>query len=332
MPPFPGFVDLQVNGHRGVDFSHPALAVDDAARACREVIAAGTAVFLPTLITSPLPVYRRNLTLLAEVLRRPEFAGRLAGLHLEGPFLSRAPGAIGAHNPDWVLAPDAAVLDELQSWADGTIRLITIAAEVDGAEALCRHARRLGMAVFLGHQLAGEEPLRRLAAAGATALTHLGNGLPALVDRHRNPIWAGLANDDLAATFIADGHHLPVSVLKAMLRAKGLERSAVVSDGTLLAGMPPGRYRAMGNDVVLEPDGRLYNPHTGYLVGSSYTLLQCANVLLAHGLCTAEETVHLCFANPLRLLGLSPQDVPARPLVAYDAEARQFHPVTPAPS
>ena len=320
----PGFVDLQVNGHRGVDFSHPDLSEEDAARACREVVAAGTAAFLPTLITSPLPVFKRNLGLLASVVRAQEFRGRLPGLHLEGPFLSREPGAIGAHNPQWVLAPEPAVLDDLQQWAGGTIRLITIAAEVPGAEALCRHAESLGIAVFLGHQLAGDEDLQRLADAGASALTHLGNGLPALLDRHRNPIWAGLANDDLAATFIADGHHLPPTVLKAMLRAKGAERSAIVSDATLLAGMAPGPYHAMGNDVVLESSGRVINPQTGYLVGSAYTLLQCANVLLAEGICSPEEAVGLCHNNPLRLLGMESGNLPAEPLLRFDEGTNRF--------
>ncbi|MDH4248891.1 MAG: N-acetylglucosamine-6-phosphate deacetylase, partial [Deltaproteobacteria bacterium] len=261
-----------------------------------------------------------------EVITGPEFKGRLPGFHLEGPFLSPQPGAIGAHNPDWVREPDPRILDDLQTWAGGQIRLITIAAEASGAEALCRHAVDLGIKVFLGHHLARVEDLRRLAAAGATGLTHLGNGLPAQVNRHHNPIWAGLAVDTLAATFITDGHHLPPYMLQSLLRAKGLHRSAVVSDAASLAGMPPGAYHAMGNDVVLEPSGRLYNPTSGYLVGSSYTLLQCANVLLREHLCSREEVYDLCFHTPLALMGLSAASIPQDPLIRFDERTQTFQP------
>ena len=189
----PGFIDLQVNGFLGVDFSGPDLTAADFRKACREVLSRGTAAFLPTVITSPVEVLCRNLELIAETAGEAEFRGHLLGIHLEGPFISRRPGGVGAHNADWVLEPSIKIFDDLQSAARGQIRMLTIAADATGAETLAQHASRQGVCISLGHQLATEADLQRLARAGATALTHLGNGLPAMLPRHPNPIWAGLA-------------------------------------------------------------------------------------------------------------------------------------------
>ncbi len=197
----------------------------------------------------------------------------------KGPFISTQDGARGAHNAQWVRKPDVAYLKELIDLAQGTVRLITIAADQEGAEELSRYASSHGVAVALGHHMAKEQDLERLVAVGAKALTHLGNGVPALLSRHQNPVWAGLANDDLAATIIADGHHLPPSMLKTFIRTKGPGRCIVISDASPLAGLPPGEYWSMGATVHLQEDGKLFNPATGYMAGSSATILACANHL-----------------------------------------------------
>jgi len=305
----PGLVDLQVNGYRGVDFSGDDLTVESLARACRELLSTGTTAFLPTLITSPAEIYERNLPIIAEVLGRDEFRGRVLGIHLEGPFISRQDGARGAHTAQWVRTPEPAYLDELIHLADGKVRLLTIAADQEGAEELTRHAVGRGITVSVGHHMATERDLERLVKAGAKALTHLGNGVPALLDRHSNPVWAGLANDDLWAMVIADGHHLPPALLKTILRAKGPERCIVISDASPLAGLSPGTYRSMGADVVLAESGRLYNPATGYMAGSSATMPQCAEYLRTLGLLNHDDLVRVCFANPLRLIGCTAEGI-----------------------
>ena len=324
--PVPGFVDLQVNGYLGVDFSSPSLSEEACLHACRELLRSGTAAFLPTIITSPLEVYRRNLPLLAGVIHRSEFQGHLLGIHLEGPFLSAQPGAVGAHNPAWVRATDVGLLYQLNEWARGTIRLVTLAAELEGAEQTARAAIEQGMVVSVGHTLATPGDLERLAKAGATALTHLGNGLPQCLPKFANPIWAGLADDRYTAMLIGDGHHLPHEALKVMIRAKGVERTVIVSDAAPVAGLPPGRYHTLGNDAVLEPSGRLHNPEKACLVGSSLTLCQCMNYMASLGLWSLEELLAIGFTNPLRLLGLDPVDLPTGPNLSYDTDGRRFIP------
>lgn len=322
--PIPGFVDLQVNGFGGADFSSPDLTADTFAAACRKLLDLGTAAFLPTVITSSLSLYERNLPLIANAIRSKEFRGRLLGIHLEGPFISREPGAVGAHNPKWVRKPDAKLLDRLFALADGTVRLITIAAELDGADKLARRAVKGGAAVSIGHSLATDADMARLVKAGATALTHLGNGLPNQLPRHQNPIWAGLANDSLTAMIITDGHHLPASVIKTMVRAKGAKHTVVVSDASPAAGLPPGHYNVLGNDAILERSGRLHNPAKKCLVGSSATMLQCMNHLASLQLLSFEELVTVGFINPLRVIGVGPSAVRSEAKLIWNNDAMAF--------
>ncbi|MDR8390061.1 amidohydrolase family protein [Aliifodinibius sp. S!AR15-10] len=317
----PGFVDLQVNGYKGVDFSSPNLTEEDFTFACRALLDNGTAALLPTIITSPLEVFERNLRLMSQAVKCNGLEDRLLGFHVEGPFLSAAEGARGAHNADWIRRPNIDLLDQMQNWSGGTIKLITVAADVEGAAELCRHAtENLGITVSLGHHLATAEDLEKMSQAGARALTHLGNGVPKQLHRHHNPIWAGLANDRLTAMIITDGHHLPDTIIKTVIRAKGIANTIVVSDASPIAGMPPGTYNTLGNDVVLDSSGRLYNPETGYLVGSSSSILECMNYLLSLDMLSLEEIFKLGFHNPLQLIGVDPSSLKGNFIFYHETE------------
>lgn len=319
----PGFVDLQVNGFLGVDFSAPDVTEEAIIGACRALIAKGTAAFLPTIITNSLETYERNLPMLASVIDRPEFKGRLLGLHVEGPFISPEPGAVGAHNPAWVRKPDTAMLDRMQKLARGHIKLLTVASEIAGMAAFVKHAVKNGITVSVGHSLSTEDTLAAMAKAGATAITHLGNGMPNMVNRHRNPLLAGLANDDLTAMIITDSHHLPGGVVKTMIRAKGVKKIVVVSDASPIAGMPPGKYNVLGNNAVLEKNGYLHNPEKQCLVGSSATMFQCMNFLASLGELSLDEMVQVGFVNPLKLIGLTPKVVAGGTGITYSPSGKQ---------
>ena len=134
--------------------------------------------------------------------------------------------------------------------------------------------------------------------------THLGNGIAPEIARHRNPIWAQLGEDRLTATFIADGHHLPPDVLRSMVRAKGMERSVLVSDSVSLAGMPPGVYTTpVGGRVELLASGKLCVSGSELLAGSTASIAQC----VSHLVNTAEIPLHQALAmatlNPGRFAG-----------------------------
>jgi len=305
----PGFVDLQVNGYMGIDFSSPKLTEESCYIAIKKVLETGTIIFLPTVITSSLEVYRKNLGVIAKVVNRDDVRAHVPGIHLEGPFLSEVDGARGAHNADWIKKPDIALFEDFYEWSGRNIKLLTIAAEPEGSAELCRHASGLGVTVSLGHQMATEADLERLAKAGARSLTHLGNGLPMHIHRHENPIWAGLGNDQLTAMVIPDGHHLNPSILKTIIRAKGVDKICITSDASPVAGLPPGKYHTLGNNAVLKKSGRLYNPDTGYLVGSSSMMIDCVNYMISLEFLTNTEVFQMSFHNPLRLIDMDPDEV-----------------------
>ena len=320
----PGFVDLQVNGFKGVDFSSGELTEEKFAQGCGQILENGTSAFLATVITSPVEVYKQNLGIIADVIERDEFKGQLLGVHLEGPFISPEPGARGIHPLECVRKPDIGLLEQMIDWSKDNVKLLTIAAEIEGAEELARYAIGRGITVSLGHHNANEEDLEKLAQAGATSLTHLGNGVPMNLNRHNNPVMAGMANDELAATMIADGHHLPPTVLKNIIRAKEVSRCIVISDASPVAGMAPGRYNSFGGNVVLEEDGRLYNADSGYLAGSSATMLECMNYLASLRLLSDEQLLDVGFFNPLKLIDVKADSIRHVKEIQFDNQKKLF--------
>jgi len=275
----------------------------------------GCIAFLPTLITSSRHAYATILPRFAALIREPEFRPNLLGLHLEGPFISSEPGAVGAHDANHVVPASVEAFQEMQEWAQGNIRLLTIAAEVPNAAELCRYCAANGTAVSLGHQMATIEQIEALAGAGATLGTHVANGIPNMIHRHHNAIWGLLAEDCITAMLITDGHHLPYHILKAMIRAKGPDKVIVTSDIVSVGGLAPGDYSgaaiglAAGETVRLEPTGKLHMPSRECLAGSGSTMLQCMDHLRAMGVLGERELWQVGFGNPLRALGLKREDV-----------------------
>ncbi len=295
-----GWVDLQVNGYEGVDFSAPGLTVADIRRATLALVKRGTAAYCPTMITSELSRYEENLPVLAAAMEDPELAPHLLGVHLEGPFLS--PEAKGAHPAPLLRKPDVQLLDHWLELVKGRIALVTVAPELEGAEGFIKHAVARGVVVLLGHHLADGASIHRAVLAGARGCTHLGNGIPNQLPRHPNPIWSQLAEEPLSALLITDGHHLPVEFVRVALRAKGLENCIVTSDAAPIAGLPPGRYSWMGSDIVSAPDGRIGVANSPVLAGSSATMADCMAWLRSWSQLSEQELLGLGRDNPLKLL------------------------------
>ena len=298
-----GFVDLQVNGYKGINFNSLQLTIDQIRQVTRELARAGTIAYCPTVGTDKIQAYEHSLPLFAKAMQDPELARHILGLHLEGPFISPIEGARGAHHPKYIRQPSVELLKKFQDLAGGHVVLLTLAPEIKDAMPLIKYAVRTGIKVSLGHHLADDATLELAVKAGATACTHLGNGMPNMINRHQNPLWWQLACDDLIGMFITDGHHLPSDFIKVALRAKSPEKSIVVSDAAFIAGMPAGEYEFLGSKVVLAPSGRISFADTPYLAGSSANMLQCMNHLASLKLLTEEELWKVGFDNPLRYLG-----------------------------
>ncbi len=301
-----GWVDVQINGCVGVNFTSSALTEEGVVRAADHVLKSGTGVFLPTLVTAPIDVFRRNIPLIRNAVERAGLQRHVPGVHLEGPFLSAEPGAVGAHNPAWVQQATVERFDELVAAHSDFVKLLTVAADNTGVIDLIGAARARGITVSVGHQMASGEQIHAAAAAGATAATHVGNGIPNQIHRHNNPLWPILADDRLTALIITDGHHLPADVIRAIIRAKGVERVVVTSDAAPVAGLPPGRYPTWGNDAILEPNGLFHNPEKKCLCGSSAMMSDCMAYLKGLDLLSERDLKKVGVHNPLRLIGLAP--------------------------
>ncbi len=299
------FVDLQVNGFLGIDFSRTDLTVGKVLSVADELEKRGTGAFLATVITSSMEIYRHVLPVLAEASEEPTLRGRLLGIHLEGPFISPEPGALGAHPLQAVREPSPALFDELYGLARGKVRLLTVAPERPGAETLIAHARETGVTVSVGHSLAEDEDVARAIASGATLSTHLGNGIPNLLNRHGNPVYAQLASP-LLPMLISDGHHVPRSFLKIVLGLKGISSTVITSDSAPVAGLPEGEYEIFGTRVRVCPDGAIRNLNAPTLAGSSAVMLDCLNFLAGLFPSFSEEDFwRLGRDNPLHVIGMS---------------------------
>lgn len=270
----PGLVDLQVNGYAGFDLNSGAIEPETVSALARAMLAHGVTGFLPTLITASETAISQALAAIASAHESdPLVRDMVAGIHVEGPFISPEDGPRGAHPKEHVRAPDIGEVERWQAACGGLVRMITLSPHWAESDAFIAAARKMGIEIAIGHTDATPEQVHSAAAAGARLSTHLGNGAAAMLPRHPNFIWAQLADERLTAAFIADGHHLPADTLKAMLRAKGLENSVLVSDVAALGGLKPGLYsQAIGGQVELTTDGRLGIAGTPYLAGAARNL------------------------------------------------------------
>lgn len=294
---FPGFCDLQVNGFAGVDFNNPRTTAGEILGSIEALRATGVTRFLPTLITSSFERFAQCARTLAAVNSRA-----IAGLHLEGPYIS--PDARGAHPLEHVAAASIEDFKRRQEVAVGKIRLVTLAPEVPGALRLTEYLVAAGVRVAIGHTMASPEQIRDAIKAGATLSTHLGNGCPPMLPRHPNFIWEQLAADELCASLITDGLHLPPATVKAMIRAKTPVRTFLVTDAITSAGCPPGSYEFNGMQVVLGADGRACPPGKPWMAGSSVTLDRAvANAARFSGL-SIDEILPMASVQPARYMGI----------------------------
>ena len=301
----PGLVDIQVNGYAGLDLNGPDVDPGVVTRVMRSLQAKGVTRFCPTVCTQSHDQMRRTLRAIAEACRTdPRVRYGVAGIHVEGPFISPEDGPRGAHPREHVRPPDWEEFEAFQDAAGGRIRVLTLAPEWPGALAFIRRLAGTGVVVAIGHTAAPPEAIGRAVEAGARLSTHLGNGSHSMLQRHPNYIWEQLAADDLWASIIVDGHHLPPAVVKTFVRAKGVARTILISDAVALAGLSPGDYDWLGLRVTLGMDGRIGLTGTPYLAGSTLDLAAAIPKVISFAGVTLVEAVTMASTNPSRLLGI----------------------------
>ncbi|TDD33771.1 N-acetylglucosamine-6-phosphate deacetylase [Nonomuraea terrae] len=302
----PGLVDLQVNGYGGRDFNADDLSTGDVAELVRELWKRGTTTLCPTIITAPEDKIVRNLRVIAAAREAdPLVRHAIPGVHVEGPYLAADDGPRGAHDAEHLRDPDVAEFGRWQEASGGLVKIVTLAPERAGAAGYIAELSRHGVVAAIGHTAASPADIEAAVRAGARLSTHLGNGAHAVIRRHPNYIWTQLAEDRLAATFIADGHHLPADTFTVMLRAKGAGRALLVSDSVALAGCAPGDYTTpVGGRITVREDGRVTLPGGELLAGSGSSLIECLAWAVTRTEVGLGTAVGLAAANPARLLGI----------------------------
>jgi N-acetylglucosamine-6-phosphate deacetylase len=320
----PGFVDMHVHGGGGASFTEGTS--DKARRAAHFHRAQGSTTMLASLVTAPVAELEARAAMLAGLADE----GLIAGLHLEGPFLS--PARRGAQDPRHMLAPDVAVFERLCAAARGHLRIITLAPELPGAIQVIEAATRAGVTVAVGHTDATADVTLAAVDSGATHATHLFNGMRPLHHREPGAVGALLDRDEVTCEVIADGVHLHDIAIRLAARAAGPGRLVLVSDAMAAAGMPDGRYQlgsmrvtvAGGVARLLEDPGQVGDParsdaaaREGAIAGSTATLADVARHAIAVGL-PVPDVAAAASTTPARMLGLADRTGALRPGLAAD--------------
>lgn len=290
----PGFIDLQLNGAFGDDFTANPETIW---RVAEKLPRFGITAFLPTLISSPLEKIDAARRVLKN--RPPDFRGaEPLGLHVEGPFLN--PQKKGAHNPAYLIQPQ---LDFVRDWSrESGVWLVTLAPELPHALSLVRLLNARQVIVSMGHTMATLEEANAGWNAGIRYATHLFNAMPPLEHRAPNAPGAVLANPDWAAGIIPDGIHLDPALVKIIWMAKGTGVN-LVSDAMAALGMSPSAYRLHDMDVIVsERDARLAD---GTLAGSILPLDAAVRNFIQYTDCSLADALAAVTATPARILNLA---------------------------
>jgi N-acetylglucosamine-6-phosphate deacetylase len=291
----PGFIDLQVNGGFGFNFTEDPSTIWQVASQLPQF---GVTAFLPTIVTSPLETVAAAQRVLSQGRKGAEAGATPLGLHAEGPFLN--PKKKGAHNPAHLRLPD---MDAVVNWSrEMGVLLVTLAPELPGALSLIDKLLDQGAVVSAGHSMATYEEAQAGFAAGIRYGTHLFNAMRLLAHRDPGVVGALIQNESWTVGLICDGVHVHPAMVDLAWNAKGNERLNLVSDAMTALGMPPGSYSLGDRPVtVTASDARLSD---GTLAGSITPLDQGLRNLISFTGASLQETLPTITSTPARLLDI----------------------------
>lgn len=322
----PGFIDLHVHGALGHD------SMEASAQAFRAICdfhaKGGTTSLLLTTATAPLETLggvlravrdcmgRRALAATSRLWLRPTAA--IAGVHVEGPFISKA--KCGAQREEFIQKPSSIHVQQLLAHAD-VIKRVTIAPELPGALEAIENFHAHGISVSGGHSDAFDEDARAAFERGMRSVTHTFNCMSSV--RHRGVYRVGgllefaLSEPQISCELIADGHHVSPTLMKMLYRAKGCDGICLITDATAGAGLPDGsRFSLFGNDCIVEAGVCLLADRSA-LAGSAAQMIQLVRTMVSKVNVPLNEAVAMATQNPARAIGL---DTKGRLAVGADAD------------
>lgn len=292
----PGWIDLQINGGFGRDFTDEPERIWEVGAQLPQF---GTTAFLPTVITAPLDKIKRAI----EVWKQgppKDYSGAIPlGWHIEGPFLN--PAKKGAHNPQYLRQPDP---DVVQHWSpENGVRLVTLAPELPGALVVVLALRGRNVVLSAGHSMADFDQAQAGFQAGISYGTHLFNAMPRL--DHRSPGLSGalLSNSEVVVGIIVDGIHVHPAMVSLAWKAKGSQGLTLVTDAMAALGMQPGKY-CLG-DLEVTVDQTSARLPDGTLAGSILTQDLALRNLMDFTGCSLVEALPALTQIPAQVLGLA---------------------------
>jgi N-acetylglucosamine-6-phosphate deacetylase len=300
----PGFVDTHTHGRDGCYFGEDK---ETTARLCRSIASTGVTSVLPTL-ASLLPMHYtlemvlERIRTVRQVMVQNAGGAEILGIHMEGPFLSSDDTARGAQLVANLRKPSVEELQRMVAAAEGTIRKMSIAPELDGALDVIREMVRLNIVPCAAHSTATYEQAMEAVQAGLCCATHIFNGM--IPFHHRRPglLGAALLSSEINAELIADGQHVSAVAMKLLVRCKGISGLHLITDNTIWTGMANGVYED-GDRTVVKEDQRAYVVG-GSLVGSIAPMNQCVLNMVRSVGCSLAEAVRMASLVPARVIGM----------------------------
>ena len=291
----PGLVDIHTHGNSGSDFSDGS---DEGLRAMGKYLAChGITSFAPASMTLPYEKLEKAFRTAADYRKnRPADGAKIAGIRMEGPYLSEKKK--GAQNGAFLRLPDADEFLKLQESCGHLIRIVDIAPELEGAEEFIRRVSA-DCRVSLGHTCASFEETLRAFQAGASHITHLFNAMPPLHHREPGVIGAAIESEDVTAELICDGYHIHPAMIRMAFRLFP-GRICLISDAARCCGMPDGEYELGGQKITLKNgQARLAE---GNLAGAASNLFEDMVNAIRFGI-REEEAILSATLNPAKAVG-----------------------------
>ncbi len=299
----PLLFDIQVNGGFGISIQDEDLSENKLLELTEKLFRLGIVRWVPTIVSNSIEKTEFLCNVIRNALKKnKELSFAIPGIHLEGPWISPEDGPRGAHAKEYIRPPSKREFEKYYRLADGKILYVTLAPETKKAIPFIQYLISKGVCVSLGHHNASLSLMQDAVEAGATLCTHIGNGIQNYIHRHNNPIWYSLVEDRLSVSVIADGHHLPPTVLKIIAKCKKPDNIILVSDATKFMGMSSGVYKEFGSEVELKKNGKLCLKGTPYLAGSASSLLDCIPIWQRNTLNSWDKCFKCASSIPAKLL------------------------------
>jgi N-acetylglucosamine-6-phosphate deacetylase len=294
----PGFIDPHIHGCGGVDVMDASFASMNTIS--RMLATHGTTSFLPTTVSASPEILCSTLDRLSALFQESFVGAKPLGIHLEGPFISEQKR--GTHRASNVKTPDRALLSDWIARARGTLKMMTMAPELDGAVEVARFARASGITVAMGHSNASFDAATAAADDGTHYAVHTFNAMRSFGHRDSGIVGAVLSDDRILAEIIADGIHVSPEVVRIFALSKRRERILLVTDAISATGMPDGRY-SLGTDKV-QVQGGVCRDDEGRLAGSTLTQDAALRNFIAYSGMRMEDAIFGLTLNPARILML----------------------------